>query len=527
MLLTAVFFIFFGSCIPWAAMNTPELPIWRLFLLSIAVLALRRLPVVLLLYPTLRSLINHKEAYFVGYFGPIGVAAIWWVGRWMCDPLFCQQLMMASPLSRPPHRYMTLVRETCPESSPLMVPICFWLVLTSVIGHGLSVPFVHLGILTYSRSRDPQLRGPRGPRGWTGSREGLVIGPPIMRGPVPDFSRAPPRRSSVGSESGVVKDGNGRVDEESPETAFVDGIGHVPRSSFDGANNAGQGSGGFQVYDLEEPDHEDGGLGRRRSGSMDSSRSRGSGSGSGRIVRASSGDIALGMGIPVDRQNTVKFVDSIRPVSAKPGILVTPTYFSSGDNNDEISRPRSTGGVSLDRGETPDQVLGLGIPYQRYHSRAISFEVPDRTGGRGRRHSGSADSRSLGSADADDERAEDVGSKYPKYKRSRSLGVEEERAARRGTGLGGLSATWSPRNFFNSIGGIMAFRRRSSTGVGENSGGGSSSAALEVGSGSVTEMEQRSGGSLLPIAGPPSAVPVAVVPSPPILVKGTSGDIRE
>jgi NhaP-type Na+/H+ or K+/H+ antiporter len=76
-LLTSIFFIFFGACVPWAAMNSPELPIWKLLLLSLAVLVLRRLPTVVLLYPGLRSLANHKEAYFVGYFGPIGVAAIW------------------------------------------------------------------------------------------------------------------------------------------------------------------------------------------------------------------------------------------------------------------------------------------------------------------------------------------------------------------------------------------------------------------------------------------------------------------
>ncbi|KAF2675751.1 hypothetical protein K458DRAFT_410998 [Lentithecium fluviatile CBS 122367] len=93
-------FIFFRATCPWkyfapsthgkwqAGIGT--LTFWGLICLSIAILALRRLPVVLCLYgaglltPNVQSLI---EALFMGYFGPIGVSAIFYlhVAMWYLE----------------------------------------------------------------------------------------------------------------------------------------------------------------------------------------------------------------------------------------------------------------------------------------------------------------------------------------------------------------------------------------------------------------------------------------------------------
>lgn len=62
-------FIFFGMVMPfkdWVAMG------WELWIYVLAILLLRRLPAILLLYP-LRSV---RDALFVGWFGPVAVAPV-------------------------------------------------------------------------------------------------------------------------------------------------------------------------------------------------------------------------------------------------------------------------------------------------------------------------------------------------------------------------------------------------------------------------------------------------------------------
>jgi NhaP-type Na+/H+ or K+/H+ antiporter len=51
---------------------------WRGAALAIAVLALRRLPAVLLLRPWIPQLRQRRDAVFVGWFGPIGVSAMFY-----------------------------------------------------------------------------------------------------------------------------------------------------------------------------------------------------------------------------------------------------------------------------------------------------------------------------------------------------------------------------------------------------------------------------------------------------------------
>ncbi len=49
---------------------------WRAPLLVVSILLLRRLPIVLLLHPLLGRVRGIREALFLGWFGPIGVAAL-------------------------------------------------------------------------------------------------------------------------------------------------------------------------------------------------------------------------------------------------------------------------------------------------------------------------------------------------------------------------------------------------------------------------------------------------------------------
>ncbi len=68
-------FALLGTAIPWSGWTALG---WSGILLVIALLLLRRPPVLLLLKPLLPSLRSTKDALFLGWFGPIAVAAIYY-----------------------------------------------------------------------------------------------------------------------------------------------------------------------------------------------------------------------------------------------------------------------------------------------------------------------------------------------------------------------------------------------------------------------------------------------------------------
>ena len=69
-------FLFFGVIIPLAQWLQAG---WPLLFFAGAILLLRRLPVLLLLYPFLQPLKTFRDALFVGWFGPVAVAAMVYV----------------------------------------------------------------------------------------------------------------------------------------------------------------------------------------------------------------------------------------------------------------------------------------------------------------------------------------------------------------------------------------------------------------------------------------------------------------
>jgi len=71
-----VFFLF-GLVLPWGAWIQLG---WRALAIVIAVLLLRRIPVLLLVWKIMTPHVNHwREALFAGWFGPIGVSALFYV----------------------------------------------------------------------------------------------------------------------------------------------------------------------------------------------------------------------------------------------------------------------------------------------------------------------------------------------------------------------------------------------------------------------------------------------------------------
>src|SRR5262249_11730183 len=95
----------------------------RLIGSTVIILVIRRLPIVTVMMkaiPTLRSL---REAFFAGWFGPVGITALYFG-------------IIAS---------LNLTTSGSKSSViPALFPVVSFMVLTSVIVHGITVPLMHI-----------------------------------------------------------------------------------------------------------------------------------------------------------------------------------------------------------------------------------------------------------------------------------------------------------------------------------------------------------------------------------------------
>lgn len=71
-------FIYIGAWIPFGEFNNTDLSLtwWRLLVIAILVILLRRLPIMLALYKWIPEVKTFREAVFSGHFGPMGVGAV-------------------------------------------------------------------------------------------------------------------------------------------------------------------------------------------------------------------------------------------------------------------------------------------------------------------------------------------------------------------------------------------------------------------------------------------------------------------
>ncbi|KAJ7099182.1 Sodium/hydrogen exchanger family-domain-containing protein [Mycena epipterygia] len=132
-------FVYIGAWMPFDTFNSPELGItpWRLIVLFLAILALRRIPSVLLLYTWIPEIRTWREALFTGHFGPMGVGAVF---------VSTLALTRLPTPNSPPENQQELLAAT-------LQPIVAFVVLGSIIIHGLSIPFFSLGGNMQSRTR--------------------------------------------------------------------------------------------------------------------------------------------------------------------------------------------------------------------------------------------------------------------------------------------------------------------------------------------------------------------------------------
>ncbi|GJJ70376.1 sodium/hydrogen antiporter [Entomortierella parvispora] len=147
MLLNLACFVYIGASIPFSSFHDPALglSIWRMIVLAILVLLFRRMPFVIALKPFIPALATRREAAFAGWFGPIGVGAVFFskVTAGMTNP---------NNLGDNPHNVDRLLRVRS-----IIWPIVMFLVLSSVLIHGVTVPLLHLQYKytrTWSRKRE-------------------------------------------------------------------------------------------------------------------------------------------------------------------------------------------------------------------------------------------------------------------------------------------------------------------------------------------------------------------------------------
>ncbi|KAL2811523.1 Cation/H+ exchanger [Aspergillus granulosus] len=143
MLLNVTIFLWYGAYIPWNSfVDSPHISIWRLLILGTLVLVLRRLPWIFGMRRWIHQIKEPRQAVFAGFFGPIGVSAVFY--------LFIALEFIETHLSDGeggPRNDVANLGET--------VRLVVWfLAVCSIIIHGLSVPLgkaCYMGPQTLSR----------------------------------------------------------------------------------------------------------------------------------------------------------------------------------------------------------------------------------------------------------------------------------------------------------------------------------------------------------------------------------------
>jgi NhaP-type Na+/H+ or K+/H+ antiporter len=80
MLLNLAVFMWFGAVCPWSLfLNNNVIPLYRLVFLGVLILLVRRLPIIFAMHKYIDQIENLFQTSFVGFFGPIGVGAIFYL----------------------------------------------------------------------------------------------------------------------------------------------------------------------------------------------------------------------------------------------------------------------------------------------------------------------------------------------------------------------------------------------------------------------------------------------------------------
>ncbi|KAL3427565.1 sodium/hydrogen exchanger family protein [Phlyctema vagabunda] len=132
MLLNLSIFVWYGAICPWASfVDNHIIPIYRLVALGILILLLRRLPFVFAAHKYIHQIDEKRQAIFVGFFGPIGVSAVFYI---YISIEFLDTLKVDGVL-----------REDAEQLSETLTVVVWFLAICSIVVHGLSIPLGKLG----------------------------------------------------------------------------------------------------------------------------------------------------------------------------------------------------------------------------------------------------------------------------------------------------------------------------------------------------------------------------------------------
>lgn len=132
MILNISVFLWFGAVCPWESFRVNDvIPIYRLIFLGILILLFRRLPMVFAIHKKISEIEEFQQAAFVGFFGPIGVSAIFYL---YISIEFLQSITVEGK-----------VRQDAAHLEEVMRVVIWFLAICSIIVHGLSIPLGKLG----------------------------------------------------------------------------------------------------------------------------------------------------------------------------------------------------------------------------------------------------------------------------------------------------------------------------------------------------------------------------------------------
>ncbi|ESK83719.1 na+ h+ exchanger 1 [Moniliophthora roreri MCA 2997] len=221
-------FVFVGAWMPFGAFNDAELTlsVWRLVVIAILVLLFRRLPAMIALYRWIPDVKTFREALFSGHFGPMGIGAVF------ISTLAAERL----------HRDGDHDSAQVELLAKAIQPITAFMVLCSILVHGLSIPSFSLSrrIHTVSRtwSRHTTLGGANQPPEWTNQAKHINPGEEIAINRDPEKNDTANRMergelSSIGKSNSGVSNSTSATDirdrsQGSTEDLVVHSAGELP-----------------------------------------------------------------------------------------------------------------------------------------------------------------------------------------------------------------------------------------------------------------------------------------------------------
>ena len=186
-------FIFVGAWMPFGQFHLHvqtgtgdamgAVQVWRLVVLAVLVLLLRRLPIMMAMYRWIPDVKTWREAVFSGHFGPMGIGAIF-ISTLASEFLIHHINGNPSTTADQQHQIEMV--------SQMIQPIVAFMVICSITIHGLSIPGFSLGRRVHSVSRTWSRRDTVGSRAgapdWTNQArlvtraEDIVINRDLERG---------------------------------------------------------------------------------------------------------------------------------------------------------------------------------------------------------------------------------------------------------------------------------------------------------------------------------------------------------